>query len=98
MPTTSSIFSVMAEWQAAAVHLGIGALIVLALAAWWWFPKWQIRRYHVRDVAARGTLEDNFRKTIGQLIGGVGLIAGLFFTFAQFQETHNNVGRQVKQV
>jgi hypothetical protein len=79
------------------IYLGIAVLVLTALSLWWWFPKWQIRHYSIRDVSERGNLENSFRATIGQLIGGVGLIAGLIFTFAQFQESHNNFLKQEQQ-
>jgi hypothetical protein len=44
----------------------------MALAVWWWLPQWQVERLRreIPDAKARADVEDNFRKSIGQLIGG----------------------------
>jgi hypothetical protein len=52
-----------------------GAAAVAALGAWWlWWrlPKRQVDRLRLRigDPKARADVEDNFRKTVGQLLGG----------------------------
>jgi hypothetical protein len=56
---------------------GVGA--VVALGAWWlWWrlPKRQVDRLRltIRDPKARADVEDNFRKTIGQLLGGAACV------------------------
>ena len=72
----------MPWWVAAA-----GVLVVIATAAWWWVPKWQVDRLSlkIRDPKARADLEDNFRKTIGQLIGGAAVLIGIGFAYYQSQ-------------
>jgi uncharacterized protein YjbI with pentapeptide repeats len=54
-----------------------------AFATWWWVPRWQARKLRrtIRDAKARADIEDNFRKTVGQVIGGgaVLLTAGLAY-------------------
>jgi hypothetical protein len=51
---------------------GLGVVAVIAMAVWWWPPKWQVNRLSlkIRDPKARADVEDNFRKTTGQLLGG----------------------------
>jgi hypothetical protein len=68
-----------------------GSAAVVALGAWWlWWrlPRRQIdqRRYAIRDPKARADVEDNFRKTIGQLLGGVAVLVGAGFAYLQFQQ------------
>jgi Pentapeptide repeats (8 copies) len=48
---------------------GGGVFVVIATALWWWVPKWQanLLSLKIRDPKARADVEDNFRKTIGQL-------------------------------
>jgi hypothetical protein len=68
-----------------------GAAAVVALGAWWlWWqlPKRQAERLRmtVRDAKARTDIEDNFRKTIGQLLGGAAVLIGAGFAYLQFQQ------------
>jgi ABC-type transport system involved in cytochrome c biogenesis permease subunit len=61
--------------------VGLAAVAALLWLWWWRFPKRQVDRLRlsVRDPKARADIEDNLRKTIGQLIGGtmVLIAAGL---------------------
>ena len=50
--------------------------VMAALAFWWWWPKWQVNRLalEIRDPKARADLEDSFRRTVGQLLGGAAVL------------------------
>jgi uncharacterized protein YjbI with pentapeptide repeats len=68
-----------------------GVIAVVVLGAWWlWWrlPKRQVNRLRltIRDAKARADVEDNFRKTIGQLLGGAALLIGAGFAYLQFQQ------------
>jgi uncharacterized protein YjbI with pentapeptide repeats len=68
-----------------------GAAAVVAVGVWWlWWrlPKWQAERLRltIRDPKARADVEDNFRKTIGQLLGGAAVLIGAGFAYLQFQQ------------
>ena len=59
------------------------AVVIVAIATalwwfWWWLPKWQVHllRLEIPDAKARADVEDNFRKTIGQLLGGAVVLVG----------------------
>jgi uncharacterized iron-regulated membrane protein len=70
--------------------LGLAAAVVL-LGAWWlWWrlPKRQVDRLRltIRDPKARADVEDNFRKTIGQLIGGAAVLIGAALAYVQFSQ------------
>jgi hypothetical protein len=76
-----------------AIALGAGAgaaaLFWGAWWAWWRLPKRQVNslRLQIRDPKARADVEDNFRKTVGQLLGGATVLiaAGLGASFAYLQ-------------
>jgi hypothetical protein len=55
---------------------------------WWRLPKRQVDRLRltIRDAKARADVEDNFRKTIGQLLGGAAVLLGAGFAYMQFQQ------------
>src|SRR5215470_817244 len=68
-----------------------GAGAIVALGAWWlWWrlPKRQVNRLRltIRDPKARTDVEDNFRRTIGQLLGGAAVLIGAGFAYLQFQQ------------
>lgn len=71
--------------------IGIPILILVAFGAWWlWWrlPKRQAYRLRltVRDAKARAEIEDNLRKTIGQLLAGAAVLLGAVFAYLQFQQ------------
>ena len=50
------------------------ALLGVDLWLWWWFPRWQMRSITAADPKDRADIEDNFRKTIGQALGGIAVL------------------------
>ena len=62
------------------------AVCVLLLWALYVLPKWQIERVQGIRSDESFKLENEARRTIAQVIGGVAILAGLVFTFLQFQE------------
>ena len=67
----------------------LGTLAVAALCGAWWLwwrlPKRQVDRLRLRigDPKARADVEDNFRKTIGQLLGGAAVLIGAALAYLQ---------------
>jgi hypothetical protein len=82
--------------RGAAVTGLIISIVVIAVAAsallfgiwwlWWRLPKWQVDRLalKIRDPKARADVEDNFRKTVGQALGGAAVLIGAGFALFQF--------------
>jgi hypothetical protein len=65
------------SWPIVITLASVGSAVVAALVwLWWWVPKWQMRSITAADPKARADIEDNFRKTIGQLIGGTLVLVG----------------------
>jgi hypothetical protein len=65
------------------------ATLVLVAAIWWvWWrlPQRQVGRLalKIRDPKARADVEDNFRKTVGQPLGGAAVLIGAGFAYLQF--------------
>ena len=75
-----------------------GVIVAIATALWWWLPKWQVNRLRlqIRDPKARADVEDNFRKTIGQLLGGAAVLIGTGFAYYQSQLTQQASYDQIK--
>jgi uncharacterized protein YjbI with pentapeptide repeats len=67
------------QWLISGIAAGLGIAIVLgAWWLWWRLPKRQVERLRmtIRDPKARADVEDNFRKTITQLFGGIVVLFG----------------------
>jgi hypothetical protein len=78
-------------WSIVVTSAAVGLAAVAALLwLWWWVPKWQMRSITAADPKARADIEDSFRKTIGQLIGGtmvlVGAGAGAVIAYLQLSQ------------
>jgi hypothetical protein len=71
---------------AIAIVLLIGTLLFGIWWLWWRLPKWQVSRLalKIRDPKARADLEDSFRKTVGQALGGATVLIGAAFALFQF--------------
>jgi uncharacterized protein YjbI with pentapeptide repeats len=77
----------------------VGAVPVVALSAWWsWWrlPKRQVDRLRliIRDPKARADVEDNFRKTISQMLLAAAALVGAGFAYLQFTEQLRNTQKQ----
>lgn len=59
------------------------AIVMGALCGWWWLPRWQARRLILKDDKERADVEDNFRKTLGQLFGGLAVLIGAGIAYYQ---------------
>lgn len=88
----------MAQFAAWWPLAGVAAIAAL-FSVWWWLPKLQVRRlrFSVRDAKARADLEDNFRKTVGQLLGGAAVLVGGALAYLQFTQQQRNSQKQFTQ-
>ena len=73
--------------------------VIAALAFWWWWPRWQVNllALEIRDPKARADVEDKFRKTVGQLLGGAAVLFGAWLAFLQFSQQQQTAQSQIKQ-
>jgi hypothetical protein len=90
------------KWKPILIVIGLA----LALLILWFVPKWQVRGYHGNlDASAISkltpqeliqlqqnliTAENNARLTIAQIIGGFGLLLGLYATFKNVKIAQDN--------
>jgi len=79
--------------------IAVVVAVIAALAFWWWWPKWQVNRLarEIRDPKARADVEDNFRKTVGQLLGGAAVLFSGWLAFLQFSQQQHTAQSQIKQ-
>ena len=67
------------------------AALLMVTAIWWlWWrlPKQEVARLSlkIRDAKARVDVEDNFRKTVGQALGGAAVLLGAGLAYLQFSQ------------
>jgi hypothetical protein len=79
------------HWSFGAIALAVGIGAAALWGAWWlWWrlPKRQADRLSlkIRDAKGRADVEDNFRKTVGQLLGGATVLVGAGFAYLQFSQ------------
>jgi hypothetical protein len=65
--------------------LGTAPLLALAISwLWWWLPKRVVARLALTEPKDRADVEDNYRKTIGQALGGIVVLLGAGLAYLQF--------------
>ena len=82
-----------------------GLIVFMALLAlWWWFPQWQLKKLWTRwpsltptDFKVLADAEDNFRKTIGQLLAGAAVLVGAGLAYLQFTQQQQNSAEEFRQ-
>jgi uncharacterized protein YjbI with pentapeptide repeats len=73
------------------IGLAVLATLLLAIVVWWlWWrlPKREVARLSlkIRDPKARADVEDNYRKTVGQALGGIAVLLGAGLAYLQFSQ------------
>jgi uncharacterized protein YjbI with pentapeptide repeats len=80
-------------WQIDPIIVAVATVLAAAVLSgawwlWWRLPKRQVNRlrFAIRDPKARADVEDNYRKTIGQLLGGAAVLIGAALAYLQFTQ------------
>lgn len=73
------------------IVLAVEAAVLLLVAIWWlWWrlPRRQLHKLDIQihDPKARADTEDNFRKTVGQALGGAAVLIGVVAAYLQFTQ------------
>jgi uncharacterized protein YjbI with pentapeptide repeats len=83
------------SWGNIALIVVAGLVVSVALCAiWWWVPKLQMRGLTFEKDKDRAATEDNFRKTVGQVIGGAAVLIGALFAYLQFSQQQDTAARE----
>jgi uncharacterized protein YjbI with pentapeptide repeats len=94
----------IAYWKALLEDLwiivGLAVLVaLLVIAAWGWlcWPKRVAAQLALNDPKARADVEDNFRKTVGQLLGGAVVLLGAGLAYWQFRQQQQTSSSQFSE-
>lgn len=63
------------------LQIWIGLVILLAAFSLLWLPLWQVSQYQINNTTEQATLENQFRTTLAQIIGGGAVAIGIYFTW-----------------
>jgi uncharacterized protein YjbI with pentapeptide repeats len=86
---------IVAYWEALPGWITLGLAVLAALLVgiaiwwlWWRLPKREVARLalKIRDAKARADVEDNYRKTVGQALGGIVVLFGAGTAYLQFSQ------------
>ena len=66
-------------------------VIIVFVVVLWSIPKWQVSEIYSKDNAKRLELEDKVRGTLAQLLAGVGIAVGLYFTWRRVTAAERTV-------
>jgi hypothetical protein len=88
---SGAIVVIVILWFAGVLPWLLGAAVAAVILwgawwVWWQLPKRQLDSFPISDPKDRAEIEDNFRKTISQLIGGGAVLIGAGFAYLQFTE------------
>lgn len=68
----------------------VAAISVFLVVLLWLFPKWQVRSVVGLDSKDRFDCENEARKTLSQILGGLVLLIGFYFTWQNLQLTRDS--------
>ena len=87
--TYSDVKKFVTSWR------GMCILTVLVLAVLICVPAWQVERVRARldkpDAYQLASLEDEYRRTLAQILAGCGLLVGLYWNSRRVKATEDNV-------
>ena len=81
------------------IAVAIDAALLLLAAIWWlWWrlPERQVARLTLWETKARADVEDNFRKTVGQALGGAAVLIGAVAAYLQFTQQQQAIRGQLQ--
>src|SRR5664279_3334450 len=59
----------------------IGFAILLAIISLLWLPIWRVSQFGINNATENATLENQYRVTIAQILGGIAIGLGLYYTW-----------------
>jgi hypothetical protein len=74
-------------WPIVVKSAGAVLAVVVVWWLWWRLPKRRMRSITAADPKARADIEDNFRKTVGQALGGIAVLIGAGIAYYGTQQT-----------
>jgi len=67
----------------------IGLAILLATILLFWLPHWQVSQFGINNATENATLENQFRTTLAQILGGAAIGISLYYTWRRVTVAEN---------
>jgi len=83
------------NWIIVAIAVAVVAALVVLIWLWWRVPKWQMQDRIFKSEKERADAEDNFRKTLGQALGGAAVLIGAGAAYLQFLQQQQTATQQI---
>ena len=84
------------NWIVIAIGVAVIAALTLLIWLWWQVPKWQMQDRIFKSEKERADAEDNFRKTVGQALGGAAVLIGAGVAYLQFSQQQQTAHDQLQ--
>src|SRR5450759_3442685 len=65
--------------------------VILLLRLLLWFPHWQVSQFGIINATENATLENQYRATIAQILGGVAIGIGIYYTWRKVIIAENSL-------
>jgi hypothetical protein len=62
-------------------HIWIGLVILFAAISLIWLPYWRVSQFGINNATENATLENQYRATIAQILGGIAIGFSLYYTW-----------------
>ena len=69
------------------LNFAIGLGIIILVVVIWWFPKWQTKKNKIYQIKDKWQAENEFRKTLIQIVGGFIFVTGIFLSWEEFKQS-----------
>jgi uncharacterized protein YjbI with pentapeptide repeats len=72
-------------------RIWICLIILLAAISLIWLPYWQVSQFGINNATENATLQNQYRITIAQILGGVAVAFGIYFAWGNLKVTQDNL-------
>ncbi|HZY25115.1 MAG TPA: hypothetical protein VFE71_04765, partial [Bacteroidales bacterium] len=69
----------------------IGLVILLAAISLIWLPYWRVSQFGINNATENATLENQYRATLAQMLGGVAIGIGIYYTWRRVIIAENSL-------
>ena len=70
-------------------HIWIGFVILFAVISLIWLPYWRVSQFGINNATENATLENQYRATLAQILGGVAIGISLYYAWQR-----NNIAQE----
>jgi len=88
---TEKYKKIIQEQKKVIIILAITVFTIVSLFSLVYIPPWRVAQFGINDSVKIAELENSYRATIAQIIGGFAIIIGLYYTWQRITIAENNL-------